>query len=1149
MKRIRSLKHALTANFVVLACLPVLLFGGFIYYMWGTHLQRMANSTNLRLAQEVRSDAEFFLVEARRELEQIGTVLDRPEMLSPEKTDDYLAVVVQNSLSFEAVLLLDPSWKVTHLGLAEEHYERYRDFIGIDMSRHELHEKGPLDGPRWTSTFLSLVSGNPTVTLGIPLSNGVLLGNVSLKNLGTTIERLVQSVDHTSLAILGNDKNVIVSNHREEVFEQVNFGYHPEVLRALGAPEETVKDYHGGVLFLESVVVVPETGWVVWVAQNLEKVMVPATALSTTLLFFMGITMLVAMLAAVRKANRLMLPLQALLERTVEVGSGDILGGVPNSRYREIETLAAGMQEMFTAISERENSLRDSEERFRLVFSLSPDATCLTRFKDGRMIDVNEAFLVEYGQGRDVVLGKTIGELRLWNDPRQWESLLEKLRLRRKVINREVELQTVEGNKVTLVSATMLDIAGEAYALVMFRDISEIREAEGRLRSSEARYRTVVESIEEGLMVFDKDGAMIACNAAAEQLLGPREEYLGSSYLEWGARAVHADGSSWPREDVPIARSLYRGEVVRNALMGVSREDRPQIWLEVNSAPLREADGSQISGAVVTLVDVSERKHREELLDNIARGISSRTGTEFFALLTQHLAKALDADFVLVSEIHPDRPGFFRTISVSSPWGAAENIEYAQKGTPCQEVHSESICIYPSGVQSQFPEDQLLVEMGVHAYVGRALHNEQGEAIGLIAVMYQAPIAEVVEIEQLLQIFAARAEAELVRRQSVEALRVSEKQLRRLSSEFAALLEGIPDQILLVDRHYRLIWGNHNPSGGINEGGDYCHQVFYGRAEPCAHCPVSRAFESGEVEENDFVDDGGRSFTMRAVPILTAEGQVEKVIQMVQDVTEKVRLQQQQQHTSQLAALGELAAGVAHEINNPVNGIINYAQLIQNRFGDNESLHGLTERVIREGNRIATIVGELLYFAREGGDEVRITSWQKVVEEALLLVGNQLRKDHIDLSVAIDAELPQIHSIATQLQQVVLNLISNARHALNEKYGEYHENKRLQIVGRSRANGQVELELTDFGSGIPASEINKVLQPFYTTKPAGVGTGLGLSICHEIIKRHGGTIEIKSEVGEFTRVSILLSAVTGGSSGSAGYEQPEAAPSEGGEQV
>ena len=84
-----------------------------------------------------------------------------------------------------------------------------------------------------------------------------------------------------------------------------------------------------------------------------------------------------------------------------------------------------------------------------------------------------------------------------------------------------------------------------------------------------------------------------------------------------------------------------------------------------------------------------------------------------------------------------------------------------------------------------------------------------GEAIGLIAVMYQAPIAEVVEIEQLLQIFAARAEAELVRRQSVEALRVSEKQLRRLSSEFAALLEGIPDQILLVDRHYRLIWGNH----------------------------------------------------------------------------------------------------------------------------------------------------------------------------------------------------------------------------------------------------------------------------------------------------------------------------------------------------
>jgi len=1126
MKWFRSLKHALTANFILLACLPVMLFGGFIHYLWGEHLQRMAKDTNLRLAHEVRSDAEFFLVEARRELKQISTVLDRSDMLPEEKIDDYLGAVTQNSLSFEAVLLLDSSWKVTHLGLSEEHHERYRDFINIDMSKHELLAAGPLDKPRWSSTFLSLVSGNPTVTLGVPLSRGVLIGNVSLKNLSATITRLVQTVDHASLAILGSDKNVIVSNRQEEVYEQVNFGFHPEVLRALGGEDGTQQDTHGGVLYLESVVVVPETSWVVWVGQDLEKVMAPASALSATLLIFMGGTLLVALMAAVRKANLLMQPLQALLERTIEVGSGVVHGPLPESRYREIDILAAGMQEMFEAISEREISLRDSEERFRLVFSLSPDATCLTRFSDGRVVDVNEAFLLEYGQGRDEVLGKDVGKLRLWGDPRQWNTLQERLRLRRKVINREVDLRTVSGNKIALASATMLDISGESYVLVMLRDISEIREAEARLRSSESRYRTVVESIEEGLMVFDQEGFMTTCNAAAEQFLGPREEYLGSSYLEWGARAVHADGSHWSRREVPVARSLSRGEVVRNAVMGISREGGTQVWFEVNSSPLRGADHRQISGAVVTMVDVTERKLREELLDNIARGIASQTGTPFFDSLTQHLAKALDADFVLVSEIHPDKPGFFRSISVTSPWGGTENIEYAQQGTPCFEALNEETCVYASAVQEKFPDDHLLVEMGVHAYVGRALHSEQGEPIGLIAVMYQRPIGEVVVVEQLLQIFAARAEAELVRRQSVEALRISEKQLRRLSSEFEALLEGIPDQILLVDRDYRLIWGNHIPSGTFGENLGYCHQVFYERNDPCENCPVSRAFESGKVEESDFTDDEGRCFTMRAVPILPAEGRVEKVIQMVQDVTEKVRLQQQQQHTGQLAALGELAAGVAHEINNPVNGIINYAQLIQNRFGENESLHGLTERVIREGNRIATIVGELLYFAREGGDEVRITTWQEIVDEALLLVGNQLRKDHVQLDIDIDPELPKVQSIATQLQQVVLNLFSNARHALNEKYGEFDENKRVQIVGRRRTDDLVELEITDFGSGIPETDLNKVLQPFYTTKPAGIGTGLGLSICHEIIKRHSGSVELASEVGKFTRVTILLPGVS-----------------------
>jgi len=1242
----RSLRHALTVNFIMLAVLPVLLFGLLILYMWSSHLEMMSHDTSRRLASEVRSDAQFFLVEARRELEQIGQVLDQKGLIRNPSIDDYLTTVAQNSLSFEAILLVDHSWQVRHLGLADMASGHYDDYLGLDMSRHELLESGSLDAPRWSATFLSLISGNPTVTLGVPLEEGVLLGNISLKNLAKLITRLVHTADHVSLAIVDLNKNVIASNRTESIFEQVNFGYHPEINRVF---EEglTTEDVHSSRHLVESVLNLPETGWIIWVGQDIEQVMAPARELRQTLLGFLGLTLLVALVVALRKSKLLMAPISELLQRTVEIGDGTYVPADVRSSYLEIEALSAGMKDMAEAIEEREENLRDSEERFRLMFSLNPDPTMLVRISDEAIVDVNDILLQEVGLGRDELIGKNTSEMDLWVIPKQREMFFEKLRQKRHVSNFGARVKSVTGPRDALISATMIHLEGVDYVLSMIRDISVIREAEAALRDSESRYRTVIESIEEGLIVFNLGGEVIACNRSAEKVFGPRDELIGRSLRHPVWQVLQEDGSRWSWEELPAVRALLHGEHVQHELMRVEHGDDRVSWIEGSAVPIREADNNEIIAAVVTFTDVSERRKHDELLESIARGVSAATGNAYFESLGKHLVATLDADYVIVSEINNENPDYFRTISVVTPRRVEENIEYLRKGTPCQEVIAEGLCVYKDKTDELFPEDKLLAEMGIKAYIGAPLKNAEGQILGLLAVLYKDPLWETTLIEQLLQIFASRAAAELERRHSTialrhseqfnrmlieesplpmiainldktirfvnpaleelagfmsedliglgppypywpeeghadyekamdlirreevvqferlfqakdgtpfwvdisgamvtsdegekfhlanwvditsrkeaeQALQNSEKQLRRLTEEFEALLEGIPDQILLVDRDYQLIWANHNPQKDSDMPLGTCHKVFYDKDAPCEKCPVTGAFTSGQVEEMEVTAEEGQHFLMRAVPIKNAAGDVEKVIQIVQDITEKVRLQQHQQHTGQLAALGELAAGVAHEINNPVNGIINYAQLVQNRFGEDEKLRQLTERIIVEGNRIATIVSELLYFAREGGDELRLTSWKQIVDESMLLVGNQLRKDQVKVAVEMSPEMPAVHSISTQLQQVFLNLVSNARHALNDKYPGADPEKHLQIHGRGEPGGKVVLEVTDFGTGIPENTLKKVIQPFYTTKPAGVGTGLGLSICHEIIKRHGGTIRLTSDAGEYTQVRITL---------------------------
>jgi len=255
-------------------------------------------------------------------------------------------------------------------------------------------------------------------------------------------------------------------------------------------------------------------------------------------------------------------------------------------------------------------------------------------------------------------------------------------------------------------------------------------------------------------------------------------------------------------------------------------------------------------------------------------------------------------------------------------------------------------------------------------------------------------------------------------------------------------------------------------------------------------------------------------------------------IVMVRDVTVEEQRRSEALRAGQLAAIGELAAGVAHEINNPVNGIINYSQVLLDEAGDrgDETFLDILKRIIREGERVAAIVSNLLAFARQRDEVVGDVNLKVVIDDCVALLLYQLDKDVIKLEVDIPEDLPLLKGNPQQLHQVFLNLLTNARYALNQRYPGRDPNKRMEIRScMVTVDGRpfIRTTFTDHGVGIPQDVIDRIFDSLFTTKPPGEGTGLGLSISKGLVRDHAGQLTLESVAGDHTVAIVDLPVASG----------------------
>jgi two-component system, NtrC family, sensor kinase len=251
-------------------------------------------------------------------------------------------------------------------------------------------------------------------------------------------------------------------------------------------------------------------------------------------------------------------------------------------------------------------------------------------------------------------------------------------------------------------------------------------------------------------------------------------------------------------------------------------------------------------------------------------------------------------------------------------------------------------------------------------------------------------------------------------------------------------------------------------------------------------------------------------------PLLGKSGERVGRLILLDDITQRTRMEEQLLQTEKLSSLGLLAAGVAHEVNTPLAVISNYIQILAKQLPAEDPRHKLIDKIVKQTFRASEIVNHLLNFSRTGGAEFREVDLNQVIEETLSLVSHPFRTAQVQVVPILEADLPAVFGSGNRLQQVFLNLFMNARDAM--------PSGGILEVRTFATNGSVEVEVADTGSGISRDNLPRIFDPFFTTKSTGRGTGLGLSVSYGIVKEHAGKIEVRSSPGQGTSFRLEFPA-------------------------
>jgi len=712
------------------------------------------------------------------------------------------------------------------------------------------------------------------------------------------------------------------------------------------------------------------------------------------------------------------------------------------------------------------------------------------------------------------------------------------------------------------VIATFSDpLSGKMRFLLIVEDITRRKQIEEENRGIQRRLSDIIDFLPNPTVVFDREGEIVRWNKEMENLTGAsRVEMLGKTSLD---AALFFYGKARPllsdlvRKKTDSTLCNYDNFVSRGeTLMAEKYLPAPYGgrggYFRMKAAPFYD-DAGDFEGTIESLVDFTEewrmRKDEEILRQRLEAlwGVARLTDLDLSSLCNTLMSETI----AMTSSCY----GFFGFIdddettmnlhSWSNEVLADCRVEKRIRIFPLSEgkiwsgaVRSGEPVIL-NDCEDDFYNDKTLPEGHVHIRRIMVVPSRQGNKTVAITAVANKETDYTADDAVQVGAFVGALYSIIEKRKAEDALLLSERRNRQVAEELAAILDAYPDYIARMDSSMTILWGNHKAARYL---GERCYETW-GFDSPCNGCPIPDTLRTGERREGRIKHPDGKIYDIRTYPLQGNSSGERHAIVFTSDVTMRVRDEKAEERSARLSALGELVAGVAHEINNP-NGLILLNATVLNdilaaappvfeeyfdRHGDfslgrktyaalRNEIPRMAEDILEATRRIKGIVGDLKEFSTRSRKEMSdIVNLNDVVKTSLRLSLKTVEKFTSAFQVIYGADLPPILGNFQRLEQVVINLVINACQSLPAK-----EKGVFVSTSFDEDRSALVLEVRDEGEGIAAANLSRVTDPFFTTRREVGGTGLGLSISGRIVKEHGGHLQIESIPGEGTTIRVFL---------------------------